>query len=162
MTLPLHTKANMIRNGTVTEVSEDVVFLATSNDIIVSILRTVQKSAHREKLEHYEYYKGHEVHLKINRSHNRLNVCSSWCRVRKNMSWKFVDGWSQKSRIYVFLFDVMNACIVLNGPLHEKSEIQKRKQQQTENRKVCIKSNTTRNTACQDTFSHLGYLHFTP
>lgn len=42
MTLSQQTKANMIRNGTVTEVGEDVVFLATSNDITAIILRKVQ------------------------------------------------------------------------------------------------------------------------
>lgn len=36
MNLPLHTKANSIRNGTMTEVGEDVVFLTTSDYTIVS------------------------------------------------------------------------------------------------------------------------------
>lgn len=44
MTSSLHTKANMIGNGTVTEVGEDVVFLAASDDIIMNILRKVEMS----------------------------------------------------------------------------------------------------------------------
>lgn len=53
MILPLHTKANMIRNGTVTEAAEDEIILAASSGILKGANECraliIMHSMHRDK-----------------------------------------------------------------------------------------------------------------